>query len=81
MSCGSYSTSGWRAAAASISSLSIPSYTGETVYLGPPNTRARLRPAWTKANSATSRQMALEILSVRKATSSLPDPSRHSLAP
>ena len=40
ISCGSYGTSGCRSAAASISSFSIPSYVGLTVYFGPPNTFA-----------------------------------------
>ena len=42
ISCGSYGTSGCRSAAASISSFSIPSYVGDTVYFGPPNTFALL---------------------------------------
>ena len=81
ISCGSYGTSGWRAAAASISSFNIPSYVGETVYFGPPKTFAPVRAASRNANSATVRQTLRSIRSVRKATSSAPSPSRHSLAP
>ena len=58
ISCGSYGTSGCRSAAASISSLSIPSYVGLTVYFGPPKTFAPVRSAWRNANSATARQIA-----------------------
>ena len=78
---GSYGTSGCRAAASSISSLSIPSYVGLTVYFGPPKTFAPVRSAWRNANSATAWQMRRSIRSVRNATSSSPSPSRHSFAP
>ena len=81
ISCGSYTTSGCRAAAASISSFSIPSYIGLTVYFGPPKTFAPIRSAWRKANSATARQIPRSMRSVRNATSSSPVPSRHSFAP
>ena len=54
INCGSYSTSGCRAAAASISSFNIPSYTGLTVYFGPPKTFAPIRSACRNANSATA---------------------------
>src|SRR5438034_408924 len=81
ISCGSYRTSGCLAAAASISSLSIPSYTGLTVYFGPPKTLAPLRSAWRNANSETAWQMRRSIRSVRNASSSSPSPSRHSVAP
>ena len=75
--------SGWRAAAASISSLSIPSYTGETVHFGPPYTRAPIVAAVRNAYSATARQVERVIRSVRNATSSSApgSPSRHCLAP
>ena len=78
ISCGSYGTVGCRSAAASISSFSIPSYVGETVYFGPPNTLAPVRSASRNANSATARQTLRSIRSVRNATSESPSPSRHS---
>ena len=65
ISCGSYGTSGWRSAAASISSFSMPSYVGLTVYFGPPKTFAPVRSACRNANSATAWQMRRSIRSVR----------------
>ena len=65
MRTGWYSTSAWRSAAASSSSLSIPSYTGDTVHFGPPYTRPPISRAVRKAYSATARHVAREIFSVR----------------
>ena len=65
ISTGWYSTSGWREAASSISSFSIPSYTGETVHFGPPYTRAPIRSAVWNAYSATARQVERVSFSVR----------------
>jgi hypothetical protein len=81
ISCGSYCTSACLVAAASISSFSIPSYTGLTVYFGPPKTLAPVSSARRNANSATAWQMLRSMRSVRKAASCSPSPSRHSLAP
>ena len=51
------------------------------MYFGPPKTFAPVRAAWRKEYSATARQMRRSIRSVRNATSSSPEPSRHSFAP
>jgi isocitrate/isopropylmalate dehydrogenase len=70
-------------AAASSSSLSMPSYTGETVHFGPPYTAAPIRSAVRKANSATARHVERCTRSTRRATSSPApsSPSRHCFAP
>src|SRR5262249_42930030 len=74
ISCGSYGTSGCRSAASSISSLSIPSYVGLTVYFGPPKTLAPVRSARRKANSATAWQVRRSMRSAPTPTSSAPSP-------